>query len=191
MAAVLVLGSLLAPLGASPALDWRPALAWREPWRAWSAAFVHFSTLHLVANLAGTALVAALGFFARVPWRIVAAWLVAWPLTHLGLLARPDLLDYGGLSGVLHAGVACVALHLVIDQRGARRSIGWATLAVLVAKVMSESPWGAALRFPAGWDIAVAPFAHLSGLVAGLLAAGVAEAVAYGRHRSHSIRRDG
>ena len=62
-----------------------PALAAREPWRLFSAAFVHYSTLHLLANLAGAALVGALGFFARVPRRVVLAWLVAWPLT----AARP------------------------------------------------------------------------------------------------------
>jgi hypothetical protein len=31
-------------------------------------------------------------------WPIAAAWLIAWPLTQLGLLARPDLVHYGGLS---------------------------------------------------------------------------------------------
>ena len=46
------------------ALDWQPALASSEPWRAWSAAIVHYSALHLAANLAGIALVAALGFVA-------------------------------------------------------------------------------------------------------------------------------
>ena len=157
------------------ALDWQPGLAWREPWRAWSAAWLHFSALHVGANLAGCALVAALGVAARVPARSAAAWLAAWPLTQLGLLARPDLLHYGGLSGVLHAGVAVCALHLALDARGARRRIGLAMLLVLSAKVASETPWSAALRQPAGWDIAVAPFAHLSGLLAGLGTAGVAE----------------
>jgi hypothetical protein len=38
---------------------------------------------------------------------------------------------------------------------------------VLLVKVVSESPWGAPLRQVPGWDIAVAPFAHASGLVAG------------------------
>ena len=38
---------------------------------------------------------------------------LARPLTQLGLLMRPDLLHYGGLSGVLHAGVAAAALWLV------------------------------------------------------------------------------
>ena len=91
------------------------------------------------------------------------------------MLARPDLLHYGGLSGVLHAGVAVAAVFLIVEANGSRRLIGLAMLAVLVAKVLSEAPWGEALRRPAGWDIAVAPFAHASGLLAGLAACGLVE----------------
>jgi rhomboid family GlyGly-CTERM serine protease len=186
--ALLGLGAL-AGLGLPPAaLDWQPTLASSEPWRAWSAAIVHLSALHLAANLAGVALVAALGFVARVPRRSVLAWFVAWPLTHLALLARPDLIHYAGLSGVLHAGVAVVAVHLIATARGLRRAIGLALLGGLALKVAGETPWAAeALRHPAGWDIAVAPFAHASGLVAGALASALGEALA--RRRALTIRQ--
>jgi rhomboid family GlyGly-CTERM serine protease len=167
-----------APPSANDALDWQPALAWREPWRAWTAALVHYSALHLLANLAGAALVGALGWFARVPWPIASAWLVAWPLTQFGLRVRPDLLHFGGLSGVLHAGVACVGWQLVVHARGTRRAIGALVLAGLAMKVLSEAPWGAPLRHPPGWDIATAPFAHASGLVSGLFAAALCDALA-------------
>lgn len=175
LAALLGAGACLASLTDARTLDWQPALAWREPWRAWSAAFVHFSSLHLVANLAGAAAVAAFGWVARVPSRSVVAWAAAWPLTHAALLVRPDLLRYGGLSGVLHAGVAVAALFLVVRCTGRRRLVGAGVLVGLVAKVLMEAPWGAALRYPAGWDIAIAPLAHAAGVVAGLASAGVAE----------------
>jgi rhomboid family GlyGly-CTERM serine protease len=186
LAVVLALGALAAFFAhADVAIDWQPPLAWRQPWRALSAPFVHYSALHLAANLAGTALVGALGLAARVPARSAAAWLAAWPLTQLGLLAKPELLHYGGLSGVLHAGTACVAWHLIVHARGPRRAIGALLLAVLAAKVIGESPWGPALRHPAGWDIATAPAAHASGLVAGLLCAALADAIA-ALHRRRS-----
>ena len=194
LAALLAAGALavtwlIADAGVAPALlDWQPSLAWRQPWRAWSAAWLHFSNLHLAANLAGCALVAALGLAARLPTRAAAAWCIAWPLTQLGLLARPDLLHYGGLSGVLHAGVAVAAAFLITEARGARRLIGLATLAVLVAKVLSEVPWGEALRRPAGWDIAVAPFAHASGLLAGLAAYGLVEGMRRWSSRATTAR---
>jgi rhomboid family GlyGly-CTERM serine protease len=178
VAALLGLGAALAFSADPSALDWQPGLVANQPWRAFSAAFVHYSALHLGANLAGLALVAALGAIARVPWPSAAAWLLAWPLTELGLLLRPDLLHYGGLSGVLHAGVACVAWRLILHEHGRRRAIGALTLVVVAIKVASEAPWGPALRHPAGWDIATAPFAHASGLVAGLLAAALADGLA-------------
>jgi len=173
--AALALLMALSALAAWPAdvlrLDWQPSLAAREPWRAFTAAAVHYSPLHLGANLAGAVLVGALGVVAQVPGRIVLAWLLAWPLTQFGLMLRPDLLHYGGLSGVLHAGVAAASLWLVVHDRGRRQWIGAAILAVLTIKIIAESPWGPAVQTREGWDIAVAPFAHASGAICGLLCA--------------------
>jgi len=188
LAALFGLASLLAFAIDARAIDWQPLLFLHEPWRAGSAAFVHYSALHLAANLAGTVLVGALGWFARVPPRSAVAWLIATPLTQAGLLARPDLLHYGGLSGVLHAGVACVAWQLIVHGSGSRRIIGALTLAIVAIKVVSEAPWGPALRQPAGWDIATAPFAHASGLVAGLAAAALCDAIGWLR-RGLALRR--
>lgn len=180
-------------------------LAWRvdrlagEPWRLWTAAFVHLSGLHLAANVAGGVGVLALGRAARLPAAAAWAWLLAWPLTHLGLLASPSLVAYAGLSGVLHAGVACAALGLILagspaasrsDEAGRgpalavgrgreRRRLGWAVLAVLGVKVLLERPWaeGGGARWVAGWDIPVAPAAHGSGVLAGVVASLVVAAV--------------
>jgi rhomboid family GlyGly-CTERM serine protease len=159
-------------------VDWQPALAFSQPWRALSAALLHYSTLHLAANLAGALLVAAFGAAGGVPARMAWAWLAAWPLTQFGLLAQPGLAHFGGLSGVLHAGVAIAALFLAVQGAARQRWIGIAVLLGLAAKVLSEEPWGAPLRHPAGWDIAVAPAAHASGLVAGLLCGALALAIA-------------
>lgn len=174
LAALLALAAGLGWGAERSALDWQPGLALAQPWRAFSAAAVHYSAMHLAANLAGALLVGALGWLAEVGARMVRAWLAAWPLTHLGLLLRPDLAHYGGLSGVLHAGVAITALHLWVHSTGRRRAIGAAILAGLALKLLTESPWGPALQARAGWDIAIAPFAHASGAVAGLLCAAVA-----------------
>jgi rhomboid family GlyGly-CTERM serine protease len=178
LAAVLGIGALLAWPVPHTLLDWQPGLAAEQPWRAASAVFVHYSVLHLAANLAGAALVAALGHAARVPPRCALAWAAAWPLTQLGLLLQPALAHYGGLSGVLHAGVAIVGVHLLVEGARAQRRIGVAILGVLLAKVLYETPWAGPLRHPAGWDIAVAPLAHASGALAGAGCALLAEALA-------------
>jgi len=174
VAALLACIALLGWSCAHEAIDWQGALAFSQPWRAFTAVGVHYSAQHLVFNLAGLALTGAFGFVAQVPTRIALAWLAAWPLTHLALLIKPELTHYGGLSGVLHAGVACVMTFALISGTSLQRWVGVAALLGLCAKLASESPWGAALRYPQGWDIAVAPIAHATGVFAGAVCSAIA-----------------
>ncbi|MFN9744846.1 MAG: rhombosortase [Betaproteobacteria bacterium] len=171
LAALLAAGSALAWPLPSALLDWQPDRALAEPWRAFTAAFVHWSEGHLFANLGAAALVAAYGWAAALPRAAALAWLLAWPLTHLGLLLRPELAHYGGLSGVLHAGVAVATLWLVVAARGSRRVVGVLMGAGLLAKLLSERPWAGVLQQAAGWDIALAPIGHATGAIAGLACA--------------------
>jgi rhomboid family GlyGly-CTERM serine protease len=164
------------------AIDWQPGLALHEPWRAFSSAALHYSARHLGANMLGCVLVAALGVTAQVPPRMAWAWFVAWPLTQFGLLLQPALLHFGGLSGVLHAGVAVAATHLLLTATGRRRGLGAAVLVGASLKVVSEAPWGEPLRHLPEWDIAVAPLAHATGLIAGVSCALLA-------HLIHTLRR--
>ena len=173
-AAVLMAGSVLAMALPAAWLDWQPDQAFAQPWRAVTAAWVHWSEQHLGANLLAAAVVAAYGWAARVPRDQAWAWAAAWPLTHLGLLVKPELLRYGGLSGVLHAGVAIVCLYLLVRAVGLRRWVGAGVALGLVVKVATEKPWGAALQRSADWDIAVAPLAHATGAVAGLVCSALA-----------------
>ena len=155
-------------------LDWQPALAFTQPWRAFTAVAVHYNGIHLAGTLAGAVLTGALGVAAQVPARLVWAWLVAWPLTQFGLLIKPELLHYGGASGVVHAGVAAVIVCLLIRGPRAQRLIGAAMLIGILIKVLGETPWGPALRHPEGWGIAVAPIAHATGALAGAVCALIA-----------------
>ena len=189
LAALLISGSVVVWPADRARWWWQPELAFSQPWRAWSAVFVHFSSLHLMANLAGALLVGALGWAARMPARSSVAWAVAWPLTQFGLLIQPALRQYGGLSGVLHAGVVVVAVHLVFAGTRTQRRVGAATLLIVLLKVLSETPWAGPLSHPTGWDIAVAPMAHASGLVAGVLTALAAQA--WHRWRRVATKHDG
>ena len=170
LAACALLGGLIDPTS----IDWQPALASHQPWRAFTAIGVHYSAAHLIGNLAGVALAGLFGVAALVPARLAWAWLAAWPLTHFGLLVRPDLAHYGGLSGVVHAGVAIVIVYVMASGTRRQRLVGSAVLVGFCAKLLSEAPWGEAVRHPAGWDIAVAPIAHTSGALAGAVCAVVA-----------------
>ena len=198
VALALALGGL-AGRGASLATwGWLPGHAWDEPWRWWSAAFVHLSDGHLAANVLGCVVVGAFGQFGaravgaaqatpapgaaapRPPGAVARdwalAWLTAWPLTHVLLRAEPRLAGYAGLSGVLHAGVAVAALGLVVQGRGRVRLIGAAVLGGLVVKLVLEQPWHAPVRTLASWDVPVAVVAHATGAAAGL-ACGAAAAL--------------
>lgn len=151
--------------------NWQPSLAWSQPWRWFSAAWVHLSGWHLAANLAGLALIALLGHRSGVTRGDAAAWLFAWPVTHGALLLQPALTRYAGLSGVLHAGVVIAALRLARSARGRRRAVGVAVLIGVAIKLLLEEPWRGALRVSAGWDFAVAPAAHLAGACCGAVLA--------------------
>jgi rhomboid family GlyGly-CTERM serine protease len=169
--AALLLGALLGLWWPSAWMDWQPERAWSEPWRAITAAWVHWSERHLLTNLMAAAVVGAYGWAATLPRAQALAWLAAWPLTHLALLVKPELAHYGGLSGVLHAGVAVATLWLVVAARGGRRVVGVLMGAGLLAKILSERPWAGVLQQAEGWDIALAPIGHATGTIAGLACA--------------------
>jgi membrane associated rhomboid family serine protease len=162
-------------------LDWQPVLWQSQPWRLWTAALVHWSGAHLLLNIFGCAALIAWGHAAALGWHQTLAWLLAWPLTQLLLATAPTLLRYGGLSGVLHAGVAIGAWALIWHGRGQRRMVGALVLAGLALKLLLEEPllahWlGLGLTVPtlplAGAPgFAVASYAHFTGTVAGLACA--------------------
>jgi len=99
-------------------LDWQAALGLRQPWRLWTCAWVHWNAAHLAVNLVGGAVVAFVGWRARLGVDAAVAWLLAWPLTQLAMAALgadrvgAAMPHYGGLSGVLHAGVVVLGLAL-------------------------------------------------------------------------------
>ncbi len=181
LAGLLAGASLLAWWWPAALLDWQPALALQQPWRAWTAVAVHWSEQHLLANLGAALAVAAFGWAARLPARAALAWALAWPLTQAGLLLQPALAHYGGLSGVLHAGVAVAVLWLVVTAHGRRRWIGSVVFGGLLVKLALEEPWGPPLRVGSGFDIATAPLAHAAGAAAGLLCAALCLAPRRGR----------
>ncbi len=175
LCAALALGACAAYVLLPPAaLDIQPDRWLREPWRLWTAAWVHWTPLHLAANAAGAAALALYGRAAALGRRHALGAFIAWPLTHLLLVlwGASGLMHYGGLSGVLHAGVALASTAL-LTRRGLHRAVGAAVWAGLLLKLVWESPWGPRLAAPgaAGWDFAVATRAHAAGVLAGLLCA--------------------
>lgn len=171
LALLLMLPALGLALWAGPdtlaALNWNRARLVAEPWRLWTAAWVHLSAFHLAGTLAAGALVALLGLAVPAGPRATLAWALAWPLSHLSLLAWPALQHYAGLSGVLHAGVAIMVVQLFRAPRHSHRWLAWTLGLGLLAKLLFETPWRAAVMMEPGWDIPVVPAAHLTGALWG------------------------
>jgi membrane associated rhomboid family serine protease len=111
-------GGAMASAPLANALDWQPAPGLREPWRLWTCAWVHWSAAHLLVNAAGAVVVAFVGWRARLPAAAALAWFLAAPTTQLVMAALGTdrvaavMPHYGGLSGVLHAGVVVLGLSL-------------------------------------------------------------------------------
>jgi hypothetical protein len=151
--------------------------------RWFTASWVHWGAPHLLLNLLGTALVAWFGWAAQVRRAEAMAWVAAWPLSLVLLMllfwvAPFDLTlptHLGGLSGVLHAGVAVAAMGLATSGHWSRRR--WVGVAVLVGlgiKLALELGSG-----PAHWSpgVRTEPWLHVGGALAGLICAAVAQLV--------------
>jgi membrane associated rhomboid family serine protease len=140
------------------------------PWVWWSSAWLHGSSSHLLRNVAGLALLACLAWLMPPSRTAAAAWLLAWPLTHLGMLMEPTLSSYVGMSGVLHAGVVTLSLHGLTQHTSRHSQIGAiALLIATVCKVLMENPWAHSLVASPASAINVAPWAHFSGCAAAAL----------------------
>jgi hypothetical protein len=146
-------------------LDWQGAVAAFQPWRMFTAAWVHWSTPHLALNLAGSAALALLGWNLALPKVAARAWLLAWPLSHVASLAASTPAHLAGLSGTLHAGAAVAAVWGLRQSQGRARAIGVLLAAGLSAKLAWE--W---LRGPqpiAGTDAVTWPLIHAIGTLCG------------------------
>jgi len=153
-------------------LAMHPAQGWaHNPPTCWvSAAWAHASPPHLQANLLGCGLLAVLGWLSDVRGRAALAWLLAWPLTNGLLLLDPRLPAFMGASGVLHAGMAVLAVHLL---RQRRKALGAAVLAGLFIKVGVDLSHGLPTYPHPTLGIHVSPLSHLTGTLAGLFFAGI------------------
>ncbi len=170
--------------------DWELAAAASQPWRALTAAWVHWSPGHLVMNLFACAILAALGWAGGLPRSAALAWLLAWPMTAwmpsaIGSLWPRVVADHiGGLSGVLHAGVAVAAVWLGVRGRGPERGLALLLGVGLAGKLLWE--WQVSPQWLAGSAVQVSTAAHLGGSLSGVLAAALM--LVTSRSRVHQTR---
>ena len=156
---------------------------WRaQPWTLWSAPLLHFLWPHLVGNALALAALAVVGSALQAPPRDALALLLAWPLGTLALMAWPAVGGFYGLSAVVHAAAAIVALRTL-----AHPPLRWLGLLLgggLMVKLALERGWAVAVGFDSAWGFNVVFAAHFAGAVVGAGLALAFEPMARVRQRS-------
>lgn len=149
----------------------RDAIFAGDVWRLWSGHLVHFSTSHLIWNLA--ILVPAGAWLERIdPKAARVFYLLSPPLIGLLMLMfDPSLLRYGGLSG-LATGVLVLLAVLQLVRRDPREPVWFwlGVLALVAGKLILEQVSGAPLLVSDLGNVRVVPWAHLGGLICAVLA---------------------
>lgn len=139
-----------------------------EYWRLFTAHLVHGSALHLLLNVAGLGLIAALfpRDYSLGAWLvIVAASMMAIDLGFV--LYEPQLQWYVGFSGVLHGALAA---GVIAWWRQESKGLALTLSAIFISKLAWEQVHGA---LPLSGNMSVIVDAHLYGAVGGAIAASI------------------
>lgn len=175
------LGSLYAWSGGRQYLLVWHADGWaRHPWQLWTASLAHLSSAHLLINLAALLAMAVLGLFLQVGRSAVLACLLAWPLGTLALSFWSEIGYYSGMSGLLMAMLALLAVFA--SAQTGTRGTGVFLLIVLGFKLLTEHGWNQPLAFDPRWGFNVVYAAHLTGALAGALSAVVVRWLQFPSH---------
>ncbi len=171
------------------ALTWRASDWTSHVWTLWTSAWVHLNTPHLIGNQLALGALTAIGWMLRPPLSAALAWTLSWPLLQVSLVLWPQVAHAVGLSGLLHAGVAVLGLHLLMGAapRGAR-PWGATLLGGLLFKVMLERGWYHPVVRSADADLSVVQAAHLTGVVWGVLLGALAALWARRAQRAGALR---
>ena len=157
------------PLAQSALVYNRAAVADGEFWRLVTGNLVHLSMPHFLIDV--TALLVAGALIEMHRYRHFAMLcLVSGALIGVTLyVAMPEIVVFGGLSGVVTAAVTYLCLHGV-RQEGAWKWLCLLVLAGLVAKLGVEMAFGFSLTVGAGTQTFVpVPVSHAVGAVTALL----------------------
>lgn len=157
------------------ALTWRADTWSTQPWTLWTSAWIHLSTPHLIGNQLALGALTAFGWMARPRLSAAVAWALCWPLVQVSLPLWPHIGYAVGLSGLLHAGAAVMAMHLLMGSLPIPKARRWGglLLAGLLAKLIFEQGWVRPVTWDASNEISVVLAAHLVGALWGLLLGGL------------------
>ena len=149
----------------------RDSILGGEYWRLLTGHFVHGSLQHLMLNIGGLLLIAAL-FPRNYTWRQWLFVLISSLVSIDGgfVFYEPQLGWYVGFSGVLHGALAAGSIAW---WRSESKLLAAALSCILIGKLLWEQ-WHGAL--PLSGDLPVVVDAHLYGAIGGAIAGGILSA---------------
>jgi len=132
------------------ALTWRADEGLQRPWTWWTSAWADPTTPTLIGYQLALGVLTAVAWVVRPPWTATLAWCLAWPLAQATLSLWPQIGYAVGLSGVLHAAWAVLAVQLLLRRIGMPQARRWGALLLLglLMKLGLEQAW----LHPVVWD---------------------------------------
>lgn len=147
----------------------RTAVDGGELWRLVTGNFVHYSASHFVYNVVPLVIAGALIEMHRLRHFLVlcvVSGVLVGAAVHLG---RPEIVVFGGLSGIVTAAVTILCLN-GLERTGAWRWLCLAVLSGLAVKIGVELALGSSLFFGDGRsDFVAVPESHAVGAATALL----------------------
>lgn len=147
----------------------RAAIGSGELWRLVTGNLVHHSTLHFVYNVVPLLIIGTLIEVQRIRHFPALCALSGAFIGAVLYLAKPEIVVFGGLSGIVTAAITFLCLH-GLDKAGAWRWLCLGVLICLVGKIGVELALGSSLLAGIEPDNFVAvPESHVVGGVTALL----------------------
>ena len=146
----------------------RQSLEQGQLWRLFSGHFVHLNDKHLILNLIAWVIV----FFLGVNYLSPSRWIVLLLILMLSISAGlyyfvPEILYYGGLSGILHGYFA----YILVEWIKNKQRLSWIILLLLIAKVLAENFSDMGSSTTEYLELRVVTEAHLIGILVGIIGA--------------------
>ena len=146
----------------------RQSLEQGQLWRLFSGHLVHLNDKHLILNLIAWVIV----FFLGVNYLSLSRWIVLSLVLMLSISVGlyyfvPEVLYYGGLSGVLHGYFA----YILVEWIKNKQRLSWIILLLLIAKVLAENFSDMGSSTTEYLELRVVTEAHLIGIMVGIIAA--------------------
>lgn len=110
-----------------------------QPWRLWTAHWVHITVLHWLFNAAALVLLPEIFWTMRSRLFLLLWFVLPVAISVMFWFFMPNLNAYAGLSGVLHGLYLALALDAIRSPSLAERRMGWLISAGVVCKVAFEA----------------------------------------------------